>query len=987
MSRRGWVKYVVLLACIVLAYVAYVLVSNEVRTSRWQAHYLTQLGRHLRYAVHPGASDSIRFPGHGPYDERLGYAEIPDFTKRLEQRGYAIDAQARISQRMRELVDDGLFPPYVEKMQAGLDLQGCNGDPLYSQRYPRRVYPDFAAVPPVLVRSLLFIENHDLLNPEYPQRNPAVDWRRFARASLDQVLHLVSRSRPTPGGSTLATQIEKYRHSPGGQTESPSEKLRQMASASVRAYLGGEDTLPWRQHIVLEYVNTVPLSGNVDHGEVQGIGDGLWTWYGEDFDDANRLLDMGDDSVVTVPQAKVFKEALSLMIAQRRPSYYLLQNTAALDRLTDRYLRLLARAGAISPAQRDAALAVRLQQARAAAPRVTESFVERKAVNGVRTTLSAMLGVDTLYHLDRLDLTARSTIDQAAQQAFTDALQRVRTPDGARAAGLYGKDMLQPSDDPGRLTFSVVLYEQRHGASLLRVQADSVDQPFDINNGARLNLGSTAKLRTLVTYLEIVTALRERMVGLSPAELRKLPLSPRDALSSWAADYLAKNPGATLPAMLEAAMERKYSGNPGEAFATGGGLQSFTNFEPSENSQFFTVRTGFQHSVNLVFVRLMRDIVRYEVHQFEPSVDQWIADPKSPERQLYLDRFVDQESSTFMRRFYLEYQGRSLDQVLDHMFEHVQQTPRRLAVVLRSVAPDMDEAQFGRLMRARIKGVALTDADLHGYYEKYAIDKYSLNDRGYLAHVHPLALWLANALRREPKATFAQLLEQSRDARREVYAWLYKPNRFGAQTDRIRHQLEIVAFQRIGEDWRRLGYPFDNLTPSLATAVGASGDRPQALSRLMGLIVSDGIDEPMTSVRRLDFAAGTPYETRFAQRAGAPDRLLPSEITTVVRRSLEDVVTGGTARRLNGAFAEAVGGKTGTGDQRFGPRRVNRSATFVFFVGDRLFGTITAYVHEPYAARYSFTSAMAVQFLRSLAPLVHQLAPPEGETDALACRG
>ncbi|WHZ11673.1 MAG: Membrane carboxypeptidase (penicillin-binding protein) [Burkholderiaceae bacterium] len=987
MSRRGWVKYVVLLACIALAYVAYVLVSNEIRTSRWQAHYLARLDRQLRYMVRPGASDSIRFPTHGPYDERLGYAQLPEFTRRLEQRGYAIDAQARMSPKMRELVDDGLFTPYVEKMQAGLDLQDCNGNPLYVRRYPRRVYPDFAAVPPVLVRSLLFIENHDLLNPEYPQRNPAVDWRRFARANLDQVLHLVSRNRPTPGGSTLATQIEKYRHSPGGQTESPSEKLRQMASASVRAYLGGEDTLPWREHIVLEYVNTVPLSGNVDHGEVQGIGDGLWTWYGQDFDDANRLLRMAQDAAITEPQARVFKEALSLMIAQRRPSYYLLQNTAALDRLTDRYLHLLARAGAISSAQRDAALAVRLQQSRAAAPRATESFVERKAVNGVRTALASMLGVDTLYHLDRLDLSARSSIDHAAQQAITDALQKVLTPDGARAAGLYGKDMLQPGDDPGRLTFSMVLYEQRHGASLLRVQADSVDQPFDINNGARLNLGSTAKLRTVVTYLEIITALRDRMISLTPAELRRLPLSPQDAISRWAADYLSKNPGATLLAMLQAAMERKYSGDPGEAFATGGGLQSFSNFEPSENSQVFTVRVGFQHSVNLVFVRLMRDIVRYEVHQFEPSVDQWIADPKSPERRLYLDRFVDQESSTFMRRFYAQYLGKNLDQVLDAMFEHVQQTPRRLAVVLRSVAPDLDEAQFGELMRKRLKNVTLTDDDLHGYYTKYAIGNYSLNDRGYLARVHPLALWLANAMRRAPTATFAQLLEQGRDARREVYAWLYKPNRFAAQTDRIRHQLEIVAFQRIGEDWRRLGYPFDNLTPSLATAVGASGDRPQALARLMGLIVSDGVDEPMTSVRQLDFAAGTPYETRFVQRAGPPDRLLPSEITTVVRSSLEDVVSGGTARRLSGAFTEAVGGKTGTGDQRFGPRRVNRSATFVFFVGDRLFGTITAYVHEPYAARFSFTSAMAVQFLRSVAPLVHAMAPGGGEADTLACRG
>jgi hypothetical protein len=35
----------------------------------------------------------------------------------------------------------------------------------------------------------------------------------------------------------------------------------------------------------------------------------------------------------------------------------------------------------------------------------------------------------------------------------------------------------------------------------VRVQTDSTDQPFDINEGSKLELGSTAKLRVLTTYL------------------------------------------------------------------------------------------------------------------------------------------------------------------------------------------------------------------------------------------------------------------------------------------------------------------------------------------------------------------------------------------------------------------------------------------------------------------------------------------------------
>jgi hypothetical protein len=111
---------------------------------------------------------------------------------------------------------------------------------------------------------------------------------------------------------------------------------------------------------------------------------------------------------------------------------------------------------------------------------------------------------------------------------------------------------------------------------------------------------------------------------------------------------------------------------------------------------------------------------------------------------------------------------------------------------------------------------------------------------------------------------------------------------------------------------------------------------------------------------------------------------LPEELTDIVRRSLIDVVQGGTGVRLKNGFTQKegvaieIGGKTGTGDQRFetyapggkliDSRAVNRSATFVFLIGDRFFGTITAYVHEPYAADYNFTSALTVQLLKSLIP-------------------
>ena len=48
-------------------------------------------------------------------------------------------------------------------------------------------------------------------------------------------LHKVDPQYSVIGGSTLATQLEKLRHSPEGRTRSPMEKFRQIVSASLRS--------------------------------------------------------------------------------------------------------------------------------------------------------------------------------------------------------------------------------------------------------------------------------------------------------------------------------------------------------------------------------------------------------------------------------------------------------------------------------------------------------------------------------------------------------------------------------------------------------------------------------------------------------------------------------------------------------------------------------------------------------------------------------
>lgn len=975
-------------------------VAAEIRTSWLQSELLSAFGRQLSFTVESGPSANVRFPTGGPYDRRLGYATLPGFIERLRERGFSIEAQARLSDRHRQLIDLGGFPIFHEKTQAGLTLLDHRGAPAFASRLPERVYRDFEAIPPLVVASLLFIENRELLDPTTPRRNPAVEWDRLAALVPDVLLRLGDPGHKVAGGSTLATQMEKYRHAPYGRTEDAGGKLRQMVTASIRAYQNGPDTTAVRRRIVVDYLNSTPLSARARFGEVNGLGDGLWVWFGTDFELANRML----RAPATSPEeralkGRIYKQTLALLLAQRRPSYYLLAGREALARLTDSYLRLLAAGGVVDPELARAALAAKLEFRPEPPAPVPLAYADHKAAAAIRAELLGLLGLSDLYRLDRLDLAVETTIDLPSQQRIAELLGRLDDPELARELGLYGHRLLDAGTSGEPLIFSLTVLERGEGVNYVRVQADNLDQPFDLNQGAKLDLGSTAKLRTLITYLEIIAELHERFASVPPAELKAIAANAGDPLTTWVADQLAGSAGMGLPALLEAAMARRYSASPWQGFFTGGGLHRFENFDADDNGRVMSVAEAFRDSVNLVFVRLMRDIVSYRIHTDFPWAEEMLADPVHPRRRDYLVRFADREGRAFVNRFYDEFAGLDPDAALDRLARQVGPRPLRLAVVFRSVRPAADRAAFAAFLRAYLPDQVLTERELDRLYENYAIDRFSLNDRAYLARTHPLKLWLVSHLQTHPGASRAEVLAASEVERQTSYAWLFKTSRKRAQDKRIRILLEEDAFVGIHAAWRRLGYPFEQLVPSLATAIGSSADRPEALAELIGIILNDGIWQPTVRIERLRFAEGTPYETVLVREPEAPRQVLAPEIAAVVQRALSDVVEQGTARRLSGAFRTRdgaplpVGAKTCTGDHRrkafarggrlIGSQVISRTATVAFFIGDRLFGNLTVYAPGPVAAGFRFTSSLSAQLLKAMAPalqpLIDQGAPQTAE--------
>jgi hypothetical protein len=260
----------------------------------------------------------------------------------------------------------------------------------------------------------------------------------------------------------------------------------------------------------------------------------------------------------------------------------------------------------------------------------------------------------------------------------------------------------------------------------------------------------------------------------------------------------------------------------------------------------------------------------------------------------------------------------------------------------------------------------------------------NLLDYGYLLGRHPLEVWCAGRLRSDPNTSWDELLSGSDKARQIVSTWLFKTKNRKAQDLRLRIRIEQDAFERMTPAWQRLGFPFEKLVPSLATAIGSSSDRPVALAELVGIILNDGIRRPAVRLTGLRTAAGTPYETAFEPVPDRGEQVMSPAVAQILRQILSEVVESGTARRLSGAFIlsdgtpVAAGGKTGSGDNRYdtysrngdliSSRPVNRTATFVFYIGDKYFGVITAHVDGRLAQRYRFTSALPVTVLKILAP-------------------
>jgi membrane peptidoglycan carboxypeptidase len=976
-----WFHWMLILAIILVP------IIYEMRTSAVQSWVLSRYARKMSYKVEPGPSPSIIFPKHGPFDVRAGYALIPNFEQRLRAAGFSTIEQARFSPELERVAKWGILPPYAEPTSTKLTIHGVDGQPLFQAPVEGQYFDSFEEIPPLVVKGLLLIENRELDDPADSRTNPVVDWDRLAKAALLYTGHKLGLPLSVEGGSTLATQMEKYRHSYDGRTNSILSKLRQMTDASLKVYQNGPDTREERRQIILDYLNSIPLAAAEGYGELHGVGDGLNAWFDMKLDAAQKYLASPDSSP---EKMKAFKNMFALLCSVKAPSYYLVQNRSALQTRANFYIQLLANVQMISQDFAKRVIATPLEFSTHPPKYALPSYAERKSINEIRAKLSSLLGIPGLYELDRLHLDVESTINPELQHGVISLFEKLHDAKFVEDAGLKGKRLLD-TGDPAKVVYGMMLFEKTPMGNQLRIVTDNLNAPFDINTGMKMQLGSTAKLRTLVNYLNIVATLHDQLSAMGAEELRNQAGSVRDPISRWAADTMATKPD--LDAFLQLALDRKYSGNNGESFFTGGGIHTFQNFEKAENGQIYTVREATALSVNLAYIRLMRDLVRFYQARLPYDTDAILSDTENPMRHKLLQEIADEESKHLLYQSYKSFQKNTPEEIVRRLLGKKVDSDRHLAILFYAWNHGGDEDGLTAWMQKYLKDIK--PEKISKLLKAYGNPRLNLSDYGYLLGIHPLRVWCAGELAQDPSLTWDQVWNDSSEARQIAATWLFKTRNRSAQDLRLRIRIEQDAFSRMTPQWKRLGFPFDRLVPSYATAIGSSGDRPEALAQLMGILVNDGVMKPTIRMSRLRFASRTPYETAMGPAQAEGTRVIPQAVARAILPVLAEVVQHGTAVRLANAYKVdgrplIVGGKTGSGDNRFdtfgrgggviASRSIDRTATFVFYIEDRFFGVITVFVPGKEAADYSFTSSLPVAILKLLKPEIEKLWPQPNNT-------
>lgn len=482
----------------------------------------------------------------GPYDVRSGYGDASRFIKDVGGTGlFGLKERAVWSPKYKKLYDEGLFLPYDYKESVGLIVKDKNGAVLEDNRLPKMLLPETEAVNEVN-HALYFIEDGQILGENSSTYlNYAVDYKRFFVAGVRYVffkfISIFNGSAEKSGGaSTLLVQEKKFKHSPDGLTEGVDDKFKQIASAFAYLYRDGITTKEKSYTIIKNYLNSIPLGAD-ERGEIYGLAEALNRYYGLSRFEIDYLYDkhsfncFHDDPSLEYNNIFNLRLAMGFIVSLRRPSYYLGDEAGRIERekLVDFYLKEMIADKSVFSDPYEKAL--KLSHSFIFNGKTIESLrkeknrnsfdvnkaclyseknkkspietISEKTLTTIKNDFSKIIGEKNRYDLSNKDFKLTTSIDLGKQKILESVLEDIKSGRNTDKYGLYGERLLSKNEEK-RVDYAINLYELENkngvGMSNLVASYETDKRPSSFLNGGKFELGSTAKLRVLTSFLQLM---------------------------------------------------------------------------------------------------------------------------------------------------------------------------------------------------------------------------------------------------------------------------------------------------------------------------------------------------------------------------------------------------------------------------------------------------------------------------------------------------
>lgn len=967
----------VLAGLIALALLMLIL-AEEIRYGIGFRYLTSKVEKVAQLESQPGHSQVWGIPiPDSPRWKRDGMTYYPQLFSVLKDEGFRVDKKTHLvlSPQAEKLLEMGIVPfnHYQGQAFSGIKILDRHRHSIYEFEHPNQ-FKNFEHISPFILKALLVWENDKLRHLVLPPNNSnnaqesdielnyLIEGPRIIKSLGEYLQYKVTGEGAFSGGSTLMTTLEKITNTPGGRTQGVTDKIRQMIGAGLHLY--ANDSSSGIKKALVDFLNTVPMAGGprTYEGELYGFGASYYAWFGHSIDELNAQLNSKDRLV----RSQAFKNICTLIVSIRRPSQLLndpqaveQQANILLKRLNQKSLlnsALYVKAKALHPAWMPQAKDRR--QLDYAMHR--ESFSARNQyTQWVRRAVAKKSGDKearkiNLQTVDLMPVTIEMSTDAQLEQNIRKVLDDMYSDIAQKSPFVQNKQkgLLNnlTKKELQQIEYAVTVLEIDESRRW-KILANTDTQANVVYNPAkqgRFQWGSTAKLRVLVNYLMIIhdeaRLLQSDLQQLNSQRLQQYKKSSV-TIKRLLAAYIDKHPQAEMNEILDWAMSRRISADPGEKFLTGESWHQFHNYKKSDDRKNPNLWQMTTESINLSYVRLMRDVVDYYIEQMGYDKKRILNDKHNLTRKKIIADAIKKEE-----QFYHQGMNFFIAMIKAQFHETLSITDKEIVNKAREVVKDLDNTNDRQMQE--YKRLASMFKRITSYEKS----------------------WLLAKVRGHESVNTISVDEEQERIVRQTSNW-FRTNKYWLKNT-LYTFLEQQAFANgVTPAWKKLGYPF-KVSPSYAVVLGSSGDTPMSLLELAGTLLNDGVHEKnITAIERIVLAPGSEFETPF-KIAYQQEKIIPETVAAVARKAMEGVLHKGTAifasRHPLMQYVQSSGAKTGTGDNRHYQTPVNRSAAVLSVLdggeGQAKYAIcITMSVTQGNIERYKFTSKVPVRILARIA--------------------